>query len=152
MWEGGFEPPKALSHKISQSCFKSFYRTTDFLSLAHLTALELPLKTTEKKHYKSFTKALKNQKIVRYQLLDLRSKAEQIDAGFLDIEGHHTNRINGVRVKNHFFRPGYPCDLFDGLDGTGLVVAVHDRHEDGLVRDGVFYFFRPNPSTRVDGK
>ena len=39
---------------------------------------------------------------------------------------------------------------FDGLDGAGFVVAVHDRHQDGLVRDGLRHGLRINPSVGIN--
>ena len=48
MREGGFEPPKALSHEIPHLVCYFFYRKSDILSLAHLTTLLPPLPIVEK--------------------------------------------------------------------------------------------------------
>ena len=76
-------------------------------------------------------------------------KAEQIDTHFLDVYRNDADRIDGVGVKDHLLFASDGADFLDGLNGSGLVVAVHDRYKDGFVGDGIGDFLGVDPPALV---
>ena len=60
---------------------------------------------------------------------------QQIDLQVVDRHGDLADRLHGVRVELRAVRVGDPGELGDRLHRADLIVSMHDRHEDGLVRD-----------------
>ncbi len=54
-----------------------------------------------------------------------------------DVERHLAGRLHRVAVEEHAGLARDLADLGDGLDGAHLVVAVHDRDQDGVGPDGL---------------
>ena len=76
-------------------------------------------------------------------------EAKQVHSEFLHVDGNDADGIDGIGVKNDFLFPGDLPDFLDRLDGSGFVVAVHDRHENGFIGDGFCDILRIHPALFV---
>ena len=60
-----------------------------------------------------------------------------------------SDRLYRIRMEKHFLLAADLSYLSDRLDGTDLVICVHDRDECGLIRDRSFYFLRTDEAVFV---
>ena len=61
-----------------------------------------------------------------------------------------SRRLNGVGVEQDALFLTDRADLCDGQDGADLVVGIHDRHEAGVVADGVAHLLGGDRSGLAD--
>ena len=67
----------------------------------------------------------------------MAGEAQHINVLGLDVDGQVTRRLNGVGVEQNALFPAHGADLLNGQDAADLVVGVHDRHQAGILPDGV---------------
>ncbi len=78
---------------------------------------------------------------------------EQVDVLRFHIDRDIADCLNGIGVERDLVLPGNGTEFRDGFDGANLVVGVHDRDEDCLIRDRFFKFVRiDKPGTESTGR
>src|SRR5690606_31383574 len=59
---------------------------------------------------------------------------QQVDVQGVDLDGDLAKRLGSVRMEQDVALPAQASNLCQRLNDTRLVVAMHDRDENGLVR------------------
>ena len=58
---------------------------------------------------------------------------DQVSEHTAQIQGHHTQCLDSIGVKDDFPLPRNLPDLIDRLEGADLVIGIHDTDENGIV-------------------
>ena len=78
--------------------------------------------------------------------------SQQVHAELLHVHRDLAARLSGVRVKGYSMMASDFADIFDRLDGPGLIVGLHYGNEDGLWRDGTSYLSCGHKAVTVNRK
>ena len=62
---------------------------------------------------------------------------EHIDVAFIYIDRHLSESLHRIGMEQNSVLFGNLADLFDGLNGSDLVVGKHHRDQDGIRADGL---------------
>ena len=73
-------------------------------------------------------------------------KGQHIDVLRDHINRQMPGRLHRVGMEGYALRPAYLPDFRNGLDGTDLVVGVHNGNKAGVLPDGICHLGRKYPS------
>ena len=80
----------------------------------------------------------------------VRGNGEHVDVLRFYVDGDMARRLHRVRVEDNALFAADRADLRDGLDGTDLVIGVHDRHKAGVLADGAAHLLGRDDAVFVD--